>query len=65
MFFKDYKTPEERKNHTYEVLSKAEYTDLRAKIWFESPAYGKYQGRRNENERDGQTGVYRQDESIE
>ena len=65
MIVKDYKTPAERKRQAYEMLSKAELTSYRAKIWFQRPAYGKYQGRRYEDDCIGQSGVYHPDEGLE
>lgn len=65
MKLKDYRTPSEMKHQTYEMYSKAELTSYRAKIWFQRPAYGIYQGRRYEDDRNGQNRVYNPDEGSE
>ena len=47
MFLKD--NPVDIKKAKHEMMSKAEWIDYRAKVWFERPAYGIYQGRREED----------------
>lgn len=47
MFLKD--RPIDPKAAKHEMMSKAERIDYRAKVWFERPAYGKYEGRRDDD----------------
>ena len=47
MFLKD--NPVDIKKAKHEMMSKSEWIDYRAKVWFERPAYGKYQGRREDD----------------
>lgn len=61
---REFSSPLDKKNAAYEMASKAELTDYRAKVWFNRPAYGIYQGRRENDDRDGQTGVHYEDESL-
>lgn len=61
---REFSSPLDKKNAAYEMASKAELTDYRAKVWFNRPAYGKYQGRRESNDSDGQDGIYYEDESL-
>ena len=44
MFIKD--NPVDIKRAKHEMMSKSEWTDYRAKVWFESKPYGKHEGRR-------------------
>ena len=39
----------DKKRASLELMSKSELTNWRAKIWFNRPAYGKYEGRRDED----------------
>ena len=47
---RDFESPIDAKNAFYHMASKAELVNRHAKIWFERPAYGIYQGRRDDNE---------------
>lgn len=53
------------KHAFYHMASKAKYVNRRARIWFERPAYGKYEGRRDEDDSNGQRRIYYSDESLE
>lgn len=63
--YKLFESKENAKNAFYHMASKAEFTDFHAKVWFNRPAYGKYQGRRYEDDCIGQSGVYNPDEGSE
>ena len=65
---REFSSPLDKKHAAYEMASKAELTDYRAKVWFNRPAYGIYQGRRENDGRDDgdrQTGVHYSDEGDE
>lgn len=43
--------PVDKKWARHELMSKADRTSWRAKIWFNRPAFGKYEGRRTKDDR--------------